>query len=67
MSVEADGGTCCSRFETTELGEPTAPKAQDSSASETASRRSALGGHMEIESLAGSGTALMVKIPLEIE
>ena len=40
VSVEADRGTCCSRFETTELGEPTAPKAQDSSASETASRRS---------------------------
>ena len=30
-------------------------------------RVEALGGHMEIESLAGSGTALMVKIPLEIE
>jgi len=26
VSVEADSGTCCSRFETTELGEPTAPR-----------------------------------------
>ncbi len=56
LSIRADGS-----------GGANCAKAPDLSDSETATRRSALGGHMEIESLAGSGTALMVKIPLEIE
>ncbi len=67
VSVGADRGTCCSRFETTELGEPTAPRLRTHRPPRPRRGARRSGGHMEIESLAGSGTALMVKIPLEIE